>query len=135
MVSRHGYNTVYAYNVDKQPFMTENKKTTISVNIIKASDTFNETVDVENSELVAVTYANSDFYLNYPSNSNPSQNLVFEKFYDYTDIDINGWFILEYDAESEKVYLKHFNTNKYLTVYNKIGIEDRVVLKDEKSDD
>ena len=105
---------------------------------MKVSDTFNETIDVQNSELVAVTYANSDFYLNYTSNTdpdNPEQNLVFEKFYDYTDIDINGWFILEYDVESEKVYLKHFNTNKYVTIYNKIGIKDRVILKDEKSDD
>ena len=66
---------------------------------MKVSDTFNETIDVQNSELVAVTYANSDFYLNYPSNTDSEQNLVFEKFYDYTDIDINGWFILEYDVK------------------------------------
>ena len=136
LVSQHGYHSLYAFNVEKQLFMTESEKTPISVNIVKESDTFDEVVDVQNSELVAVTYANSDLYLNYPSDdtNDLEQNLVFEKFYDYTDIDINGWFSLEYDVESEKVYLKHFNTGKFVTIYNKIGIRDRVVLTDEKTD-
>ena len=60
--------------------------------------------------------------------------MVFKKFYDYADIDINGWFSLEYKIESEKVYLKRFNTGKFVTVYNKISIRDRVVLTDEKTD-
>lgn len=122
-------------------------KTPISFDIIKESETFNEVVDVHSNEVVLIAYANGSLYLNVPSESKSKKKnvdnselneedikLAFEPWYDYRDIDLNGWFTIEYDMESDKVHLKHFNTGKYLTVFNKIGIDDIVTLRDEKSE-
>ena len=129
---------MYAHSIDKQPFMTESYKTPVSFDIIRDSDTFEEVVDVQSNEVVLITYANGDLYLNLPKNDkkndNEDENLVFQPWYDYRDIDLNGWFTIEYDQESDKIHLKHFNTGKYLTVFNKVGIKDIVTLKDEKSE-
>ena len=129
---------LYLYN-EKYLFMTQSYKSPISYNRIKESNTFDELKNVSSNEVVLLTYSNDSYYLNVPqvldqtTGALKEQNILFQNWEDSKDIDFNGWFMIEYDDETHKVYLKHFNTGKYVTIINGSGINDEATLQVEKS--
>lgn len=131
--------TLYAYSVRKYLIMTQSYSTPITYNLIRESDTFDEIEDVQSSEVVLLTYANDTFYLNVPhsldkeSGEYEEQNLIFQNWQDYKDVDFNGWFMVEYDEDNNKVRLKHFNTGKYMIIENGEDIgDDYAALSEER---
>jgi hypothetical protein len=134
--------TLYAYSVRKSILMTQSYMTPLTYDLIRESDTFDEVEDVQSSEVVLLSYANDNFYLDVPHKSDKEtgeyleQNLTFKNWKDYQDVDFNGWFMVEASGEDEngnkRVHLKHFNTGKYMTIINGEGVEgDYAVLKDQ----
>ena len=129
---------LYLYN-EKYLFMTQSYKSPISYNRIRESNTFDEYENLGSNEVVLLAYSNDSYYLNVPQVLDRTtgvlreQNILFQNWEDSKNIDFNGWFIVQYDDETNKVYLKHFNTGKYVTIINGSGINDEATLQIEKS--
>ena len=123
--------------------MTQSYKSALKYDLVRESDTFDEIEDVQSSEVVLLTYANDAYYLNVPDpeaivegeeHDVTDQHILFEGWQDYKDIDFNGWFMLEFDDETQKVHLKHFNTGKYMIINNGDDIfQDYAGLSEERS--
>jgi hypothetical protein len=141
--SIHNNKNLFAYSVKKFLLMTQSYSTPITYDLVRESDTFDEVEDVQSSEVVLLTYANDNFYLDVPhkidkiSGEYKEQNLIFQHWRDYQDVDFNGWFMVEYtsgeEGKEKKVYLKHFNSGKYMTIINGDDTNDYAILKEERT--
>jgi hypothetical protein len=133
--------SLYTYSDEKYLVMTQSYKTPISYDLVRESETFDEIEDVQSSEVVLLTYANDNFYLNVPHKLNKETgdynegNILFQKWQNNKDIDFNGWFMIEYDEDNNQVHLKHFNSNKYVTIVNGEDDDDHARLEVERDED
>lgn len=140
LCSLYNSKTLYTYSKQKFLVMTQSYKTPISYDLVRESETFDEIEDVQSSEVVLLTYANDNFYLNVPHKLNKEDgsyvegNILFQKWQDNKDIDFNGWFMIEYDEDDNEVHLKHFNSGKYVTIFNGEGDDDYAQLQDARDD-
>lgn len=139
LTSRYKGKVLSAFSKKKNLVMTQSYKSPINYDSVRESDTFDEVEDVQSSEVVLLTYANDGYYLNVPHVINDKgkyeeKNIVFETWQDYKDIDFNGWFMIEYDDETKKIHLKHFNTGKYMAIENGDDIfNDYAALREDRS--
>jgi len=103
-------------------------------------DTFDEQTRVENNQVVLLTYANDNYYLNAPMSlveDDETKEYVwknsaihFESYNDIQDVDFNGYWVLEVQQDSKdhsNVMLRHFNTGKYLMLDHTTDEADAVL--------
>ena len=130
----------YLYNIGKTCVLTESYKIPMTINVIREPEENQSKRTIARTDVVLISFANDNFYLNIPQKLNSStgkyeeKEAEFQRWQDFKNIDFNGWWQPDLLEDSAKVQLRHFNSGKYLKLSNAPGSEYPFDLTDKSEE-
>jgi hypothetical protein len=120
----------YLYNLNKSIFLTESEKTPITLSVVREAGEINVKRTLGRTDVVLISFANDNFYLNIPQKINyntgkyEDKEPEFKRWQDSKNIDFNGWWQIDVIGElSDKMQLRHYNTGNYLALAENLESE------------
>ena len=130
----------YLYNIGRTCVLTESYKIPMTINVIREPEENKSERTIARTDVVLISFANDNFYLNIPQKLNSStgkyeeKEAEFQRWQDFKNIDFNGWWQPDILEDSTKIQLRHFNSGKYLKLSNAPGSEYPFDLTDKSEE-
>lgn len=130
----------YLYNIGRTCVLTESYKMPMTITVVREPEENKSVRTISRTDVVLISFANDNFYLNIPQKLNSStgkyeeKEAEFQRWQDSKNIDFNGWWQPDILDDSSKVQLRHFNSGRYLKLSDNPGSDYPFDLTDKSEE-